>query len=289
MSGSVICRTKGGGLEGMIGQSSVSPIELRLYSAMRRGCSLENCATASVGELTLWGGLDLPGEWDIFWLGRDVWDWDCTVLSGDTAVGEDGLGGDSPRPRGVVTFAMGDVALEEGARDSVSVSSRSSSPRLWYCTVVPEGEVMLMVTVSPPDCWESLVGLWGGVSVSKMFSRSPMDTLLVSGGQRNTKWYHKKQWIFSFQKAVSAPNSMSIYSKFDPKSHQRRWQLSSPLFLGIMGVDGPNASSGFLHLWIWAAMVLITTWTRNWIIPDAGLVLYWYWSHTDVTQRSHKG
>ena len=54
------------------------------------------------------------------------------------------------------------------------------------------------------------------------------------------------------------------------------WSLSVPLFLGMTGLAGPNVSSCLLQWWSCASMVLIVRRTKNWMIPEAGLVLYWY-------------
>ena len=101
---------------------------------------------------------------------------------GDKGRGGEGSLGELGLLVGDATLEIGEVTLEVGDKDSTSVSSVFSlSAFLRKCTVDDVGAVdMLMVIVSPgAEPWES-VGLCGGVSVSWIFSRSPIDTLLVS-------------------------------------------------------------------------------------------------------------
>lgn len=49
-----------------------------------------------------------------------------------------------------------------------------------------------------------------------------------------------------------------------------------PLCLGTMGLAGSKASSDLLQWCSWASIVLMVSRTKNWTIPEAGLVLYWY-------------
>jgi hypothetical protein len=113
---------------------------------------------------------------------------DGREFTGDMVVGDSGI-----------IAGVGDATLDVG-NDSRSLSSVLSlspfSPFFLYWTVVLDGDVILMVTVSPIECWESEGLCASGVSVSRMFSRSPTDTLLVSGititiviTDYNTLWY----------------------------------------------------------------------------------------------------
>ena len=55
-----------------------------------------------------------------------------------------------------------------------------------------------------------------------------------------------------------------------------------PLLLCTVGVGMVNPSSVFRQRWCWASTVLITSWTRVWMMADTGDVLIWYCS-----QRPH--
>ncbi len=67
--------------------------------------------------------------------------------------GELGGGGDWERPLGERTLGEGDATLEVGDKDSRSVSSvfSLSAFERRYWTVELEGDVILMVTVSPTE------------------------------------------------------------------------------------------------------------------------------------------
>jgi len=68
------------------------------------------------------------------------------------------------------------------------------------------------------------------------------------------------------------------------------YKADRPRVLWITGLDGSNVSSCFLHSCLRASIVLTAMRTSVWIIPDAGLTLYWYciiYTHTQINHSYH--